>query len=88
MIINETIGTIPFNEEKSFTNLSLREDFNDLLLTKNEIYKKRIIGNNNNLEKSPFKNKILHENKNMNIINDENKIILLEESNTNTNVYK
>lgn len=85
MIINETIGTIPFNEEKSFTNYSLREDFNDLLLTKNEIYKKRIIVNNNNLDKSPFKNKIFHENKNINIINDENKIILLEESNTNTN---
>jgi hypothetical protein len=85
MIINETIGTIPFNEEKSFTNLSIREDFNDLLLAKNEIYKKRIIVNNNNLDKSPFKNKILHENKNINIINDENKIILLEESNTNSN---
>ena len=45
MIISETIGTIPINEEKSFTNLSIREDFNDLLLSKNEIYKVSISNN-------------------------------------------
>ena len=60
MLINESIETIPLNEEKSFTDLSIREDFNDLL-TKNEIYKKRIVNSNNSNNINNF-----DENKNMN----------------------
>ena len=47
MFINESIETIPLYEEKSNTNLSIKEDF-DELLTKKEIYKKRIVININN----------------------------------------
>ena len=80
MLISETIGTIPIYDEKSLTN-SIREDFNDLL-TKNEIYKKRIINNNinsNNNCVSPAKKK---ENIDFNqkFFNENNqKIILFED---------
>ena len=79
MLINETIGTIPIYEEKSFTN-SIREDFNDLL-TKNEIYKKRIINNNmnsNNNFVSPVKRK-LNLDINDNYFNEQDKNIILFE---------
>ena len=85
MLINESIETIPINEEKSFTNLSIREEFNDLL-TKNEIYKKRIvINNNNNNNNNLNKNE---ENKNNNNININyrspcKKIIVKDTSNIN-----
>ena len=78
MQITETIGTIPIYEEKSFTN-SIREDFNDLL-SKNEIYKKRIINNrntNNNFI-SPIKRKANLDN-NENFFNEQNKKIILFE---------
>ena len=82
ILINETIGTIPIYEEKSLTN-SIREDFNDLL-NKNEIYnKKRIIYNNNinanNNYVSPIKRKADLD-INENFFNEQNKkIILLED---------
>ena len=78
MQITETIGTIPIYEEKSFTN-SIREDFNDLL-SKNEIYKKRIINNrntNNNFI-SPIKRKANLDN-NENFFNEQNENIILFE---------
>ena len=79
MQITETIGTIPVYDEKSLTN-SIREDFNDLL-TKNEIYKKRIINNrnSNNNFVSPIKKKS-NLDINENFFNEQNKkIILFEE---------
>ena len=79
MCISETIGTIPIFEEKSLTN-SIREDFNDLL-TKNEIYKKRIINNNtyaNNKYTSPMKKKENFD-INQNFFNEQNKKIILYE---------
>ena len=79
MCISETIGTIPIFEEKSLTN-SIREDFNDLL-TKNEIYKKRIINNNthaNNKYTSPIKKKENFD-ANENFFNEQNKKIILFE---------
>ena len=81
MLINESIETIPINEEKSFTNLSIREEFNDLL-TKNEIYKKRIvINNNNNLNKNE-ENKNINNN-NINFKSPCKKIIVKENINNN-----
>ena len=81
MLINESIETIPINEEKSFTNLSIREEFNDLL-TKNEIYKKRIvINNNNNLNKNE-ENKIINNN-NIKFKSPCKKIIVKENMNNN-----
>ena len=79
MCISEIIGTIPIFEEKSLTN-SIREDFNDLL-TKNEIYKKRIINNNthvNNKYISPIKKKG-NMDINQNFFNEQNKKIILFE---------
>ena len=94
ILINETIGTIPIYEEKSSIN-SIREDFNDLL-TKNEIYKKRIINNNININSnernyikynfvSPIKQRIKKDKEakdiNENFFNEKNqKIILFEET--------
>ena len=78
MLINESIETIPIKEEKSFTDLSIREEFNDLL-TKNEIYKKRIVlNNNNNINKNEEIN-----NNNINYKSPCKKIIVKDNSNNN-----
>ena len=56
VFIDETIEPIPMNDEKSI--MSFKEDLNDLLSGKNEIYKKRLVSNNsiNNIHKKNSKN--------------------------------
>ena len=56
VFIDETIEPIPINEEKSIA--SFKEDLNDLLTGKNEIYRKRLVSNNSikSLHKKSSKN--------------------------------
>ena len=55
VIINETIDTIPLYDEKSFGNVSFKEDVNELIAKNNISIKKPLL--NDNLKKEITKNK-------------------------------
>ena len=56
VIINETIDTIPIYDEKSFCNVSFKEDVNELFAKNNISSKKAVINENNKKEINKNKN--------------------------------
>lgn len=74
-MINETIDTIPLYDEKSFENVSFKEDVNELFERKNIVGNKKFFLSDTNkkeLNKNKYLNNIKNNNKKKN--NNEQKI--------------